>query len=210
MKQLKYCLLLFALAFQTMLANRNYYDVAINGIYYRLNRDSKEATVVMGCTEYKEEYGVRNRPIKVDSYKGDVVIPETFVYDGITFIVTHIEGQARGLDQISSYGAFEGCSELTSITIPKSIKSIGHQAFADCTSLKSVYISDLYAWCNVVFNLYDRYENYFPNANPLFFAHTLYLNGNKVADLIIPDDVVIIKKGSFIGCDIATVTFHEN
>ena len=193
-----------------MFANDNYYDVALDGIYYRLNKDSKEATVVMGCTEYDEADGWRYGPIKVESYKGDVVIPESIIYGGISYIVSSIEGQKRGLDVISSFGAFEGCSELTSITIPKSIKSIGHQAFAGCTSLKSVYISDLYAWCNINFDLYDRYGNYFPNANPLFFAHALYLNGNKVTELVIPDDIVNIKDGSFIGCDISSVTFHKN
>ena len=207
MKRLNFCFLLFVFAFQTMLANENYYDVVINGIYYRLNKDLKEATVVMGCTSSSPFFHGMGF---VASYKGDVSIPESFVYDGTTFKVTSIEGQKRDLDDFFSFGAFEGCSELTSITIPKSIKSIGHQAFAGCTSLKSVNISDLYAWCNVDFDLYDRYGYYFPNANPLYFAHTLYLNGNKVTDLKIPDGIESIKEGSFIGCDISTVTFHKN
>ena len=37
------------------------------------------------------------------------------------------------------YEAFEGCSSLTSITIPNSVTSIGDTAFAGCSSLTRVY-----------------------------------------------------------------------
>ena len=36
--------------------------------------------------------------------------------------------------------AFDGCSSLTSITIPDSVTNIGKSAFSDCSSLKSVTI----------------------------------------------------------------------
>jgi hypothetical protein len=35
--------------------------------------------------------------------------------------------------------AFEGCSSLTSVTIPDSVTMIGSYAFSDCGSLTSVY-----------------------------------------------------------------------
>ena len=36
--------------------------------------------------------------------------------------------------------AFDGCSNLTSITIPNSVTSIGEQAFSECTNLNSITI----------------------------------------------------------------------
>ena len=62
-------------------------------------------------------------------YCGDVVIPDSVTYEGTTFAVTGIEGNA-----------FDGCYELTSITIPNSVETIGEQAFQGCTGLTSVTI----------------------------------------------------------------------
>ena len=42
-------------------------------------------------------------------------------------------------DLIGSY-AFYGCSRLTSINLPASITSIGHDAFKVCSGLKSIYV----------------------------------------------------------------------
>ena len=99
--------------------------------------------------------------------------------------------------------AFSGCSGLTSITIGNSLTNVGNQAFEGCNSLTSVHIRDLAVWCGIVFN--D------PFANPLYYAHHLYLNDKIVTKLIIPDNVASIGDCTFTYCaDLTSVTIPNS
>lgn len=62
-------------------------------------------------------------------YAGDIVIPSTVAYQGDIYKVTQID-----------WYAFAGCSEMTSITLPSTLTSIGQEAFQDCTGLTSITI----------------------------------------------------------------------
>ena len=104
-----------------------------------------------------------------------------------------------GLTSIGDY-AFYGCSGLTSIYIPHGVMSIGDYAFYNCGGLEAVHITDLAAWCAI--NTSNTV------GNPLFYAHHLYLNGEEVKDLVIPNGVTSIGDHAFWGCTgLTSVTF---
>ena len=97
----------------------------------------------------------------------------------------------EGVVAIGEY-AFVHCSKLEGVTIPESVTTIGQYAFQWCRGLKSVHISDLAKWCQIKFGNSD--------ANPLYQAHELYLNGEHVTELVIPEGVTSIGAYAFVGC----------
>ena len=75
-------------------------------------------------------YAYKSLSYSID-YAGNVVIPESVEYNGMTYPVTSI-----------CNGAFWNCSGLTSVTIPNSVISIGEQTFYGCSGLTSVNIGN--------------------------------------------------------------------
>lgn len=88
--------------------------------------------------------------------------------------------------------AFDYCTNLESVVIGNSVTSIDESAFYECDGLQAVYINDLSNWCEISFNGFA--------ANPLNYAHNLYLDNELVTALIIPDDVTTIGNYAFDSC----------
>lgn len=88
--------------------------------------------------------------------------------------------------------AFSECSMLTNITIPESLTTIKNDAFYECNGLIGVHITNIEKWSAINFGNY--------HSNPLYYAHNLYLNGEIVASLTIPDGANTISNYAFAGC----------
>lgn len=92
------------------------------------------------------------------------------------------------------------CSSITSLSIPSSVTKIEGSAFRDCNRLSSIHITDLVAWCKISF-MGDNYNAPFCGTIASnYTAYHLFLNGEEVKDLVIPDDVSIIGNHTFYGC----------
>lgn len=123
----------------------------------------------------------------------------------------------KGIEKIG-YSAFAYCSSLTSITTPDTVTCIGLRAFDGCNKLKDVYVTDIAAWCETHFCNVDGYSgmvgggdtgNY--TSNPLYYAENLYLNGELVTELVIPEGVSTISSIAFYNYDkLTSVELGEN
>ena len=124
------------------------YDL-IDGICYNTNFETKTAEVI--------SYG----------YSGDIVIPSTITYFDHIYSVT----------TIGSY-AFQGCTGLTSITIPNSVTRIGGQAFYGCTGLTSIDI---------------------PNS-VTSIGQSAFANCTGLTNITIPNSITSIEQSTFENC----------
>ena len=103
-------------------------------------------------------------------------------------------------DSVTSIGAdtFGNCISLTDINIPSGVTNIGAYAFSSCSSLSRVSITDIAAWCGISFG--DGYSTFVGvYANPLYQGADLYLDGEKLTSLEIPEGVSSISPYAFCG-----------
>ena len=146
-----------------------------------------------------------------DLYLNNEKVENLVIPDSVTSIGDYAFDNCTSLtsitipDSVTSIGdhAFDDCTSLTSITIPDSVTSIGGYAFDDCTNLKRVDISSIKTWCGIVFNR--------TSANPLRNGADLYLNNEKVENLVIPDSVTSIGDCAFNGCtSLTSITIPDS
>ena len=117
-----------------------------------------------------------------------IVLPEGVVQIG-DYAFSYCESLTEitlpgSVERIGS-GAFSRCKNMRSVTVSKGLSSVGDSAFSYCESLDSVYITNINAWCHIEFGSTE--------ANPMYQAKNIYLNGEKIFSVTVPEDVKSLK-----------------
>ena len=89
------------------------YTCEIDGIYYQIRDGSNSAWVTNNGME--------------NTYSGNIVIPDEITFEGKIYDVEYIDSRA-----------FAGCTQLTSITLPASLKRLSPPPFEDCSNLTEI------------------------------------------------------------------------
>ena len=155
----------------------------VDGIYYSINEhDSTTVSVTYDKYTYDPEPGNVSHHI---TYHGmsEITIPEHITYNGNTYRVTGIDAMTFNKDR-----------DLVRINLPRTLEFIADGAFYYCDNLDVINIADVGQWCELDIDMPNYYYN------PLFYAQHLYLNGEEIQDLVIPEGLERLRDDAFAYC----------
>ena len=185
------------------------YDCEVDGIYYnRLSADELEVT-------YKN---------LSSSYMGDVIVPKTVTYRDKVFKVTQISSFAfQGCKELTSVSlpegikvlpnySFSGCSSLTSISIPATVSSIGEGVFGGCSSLIDIVLPENVTTIgSYTFQNCQALQTINIPESVTAIGSYAFQNCQALQIIIIPEGVTTISKYMFSGCsNLTSISLPES
>ena len=173
-------------------------EFSVDGIFYKVKvGDKNTVSVTSGDVKYSD----------------DVVIPSKVTYKKKTYSVTSIGSSAfegcSGLtsvtipNSVTSIGdyTFCGCSGLTSITIPSSVMSIGESAFSDCDGLTSVIIpNSVKSIESGTFSTCNGLTSVTIPNSVTHISSYAFMDCTNLTSITIPNSVTSIGDWAFSGC----------
>ena len=166
-------------------------------LYYYTNCESLTLAIYPTINDdevFTDDYRLTNDNNYTNApWAKDGVELEGYEYN-TTNIISNIDIR-EGINGIGD-NAFSELRNVWSINIPSSLSVIGEQ---DYFGVSNAYITDLEQWCNITFESAGSMP-----------VSDLNLNGEVITNLVIPESVTEIKDYAFAGCNLESVTLHEN
>lgn len=141
-----------------------------------------------------------NYPNYGNTLEGDLIIPDSVVYNGVVYPVISIGFEAFEYATMRSVQipntvraiiirAFSACDSLTSLVIPNSVTSIGLQAFAGSFNITSIVLPD----------------------SLTVIEQGIFENDTSLLSIVVPDAVISVGYGAFSQCySLRSVTFGNS
>lgn len=102
--------------------------------------------------------------------------------------------------------AFWYCPNLKRIDLPSTIEAIGYNILYESNGVApEIHITDLETWCNMS-------HGGVPMDNQSYYGYrySLYIDEEKINDLVIPNTITDIPSNAFSGCSIGSVTIPSS
>ena len=112
----------------------------------------------------------------------EIVVPSTYLGYAVVGFLERKTDNYGGME-----GAFQGRSNITKITLPDTIKTIGKYAFYNCVSLKSIVIPEGVTLIGV----------------------SAFAGCTSLENIAIPDSIVTIYQNAFDGCDGLKTVYYD-
>ena len=154
------------------------YAFEVDGIHYKVTNSTTKEVEVFNNYDTSGIYG------------GDIVIPETVIFNNVTYTVTSIGSSA-----------FSGCSGLTSVEIPNSVTSIGSSAFAYCSGLTNIEIPGSVSSIGMnAFRNCSKLENVIICNGVTSIVDSMFWECIGLTNVTIPNSVTSIDAYAFANC----------
>lgn len=173
------------LLFCTTVVAAHHFEV--DGIYYNILSEEDKTVEVTFKGNSSNYYS--------NEYTGNVAIPETVIYNKITYKVARIGSHA-----------FSDCSTMTNVIIPNGTVSIAEGAFINCTGLTDVVIPNTVTaigtvgWNSSAYGAFEGCSNLtsieIPNSVTTI-GEDAFSGCTKLESIEIPSSVVMVGGGAF-------------
>lgn len=155
-------------------------------LYYKINPyDTTLVSVVAPVTSGYYSY-----------VNGDVVIPDSIMYNGVQRAVISIE-----------YHAFEQCVAITSISIPLTVTTIYGEAFRNCTGLTSVTIPNSISFLDysIFYDCSNLSSVTLPNSLTQI-SSMMFAGCTSLSSISLPDSLTTISSSAFSHSGLTSIT----
>ena len=146
------------------------------------------------------DYAFANTGLEALVLGGNVTSLKPSAFRNCTLLgsITFVGGDNGKLTELGN-DAFTGCIALKSVTIPKSVTTMGYSPFASCSMLTQVKVED----GNAKFVSLDDGVYNSDKSCLLFYAT------GKTGEFVLPEETVEIKQGAFFGSKITKLTMNK-